>query len=81
MSKHVDNYHKARGIYKGEFIPCEVCGAIAVDIHHVLFKSQGGTDDIENLVALCRYDHDVAHGKIHGVQLTKEALFDIRIER
>jgi 5-methylcytosine-specific restriction endonuclease McrA len=30
----------------------------AVDLHHIVFKSRGGTDDVENLIPLCRICHD-----------------------
>ena len=43
-----------------EFIPCEVCGKTAVDIHHIEARGIGGSkeaDAIENLMALCREDH------------------------
>ena len=42
------------------FIPCEVCGKKAIDIHHVEARGLGGSkeaDAIENLMALCREDH------------------------
>ena len=42
------------------FIPCEVCGKTAVDIHHIECRGIGGSkasDNIENLMALCREDH------------------------
>jgi 5-methylcytosine-specific restriction endonuclease McrA len=64
MKRHVKNYLKAHGYGEQDIIPCEKCGAVAVDIHHKKFKSQGGTDDVENLIALCRKCHDRAHGKI-----------------
>jgi len=44
-----------------DFIPCEICGAKAVDIHHIKSRGMGGTkkkDVIENLMALCRTHHD-----------------------
>jgi 5-methylcytosine-specific restriction endonuclease McrA len=44
-----------------DFIPCEKCHGKAVDIHHIKFKSQGGKDEIDNLIALCRGCHDLAH--------------------
>ena len=44
-----------------DVILCERCSNIAVDIHHLTFKSQGGKDEISNLMALCRCCHDKAH--------------------
>ena len=44
-----------------DFIPCEVCGDKAVDIHHIEARGMGGTkepDKIEDLMALCRKDHE-----------------------
>jgi len=40
---------------------CQMCGKVAVDLHHILFKSLGGADIDENLIALCREHHDLAH--------------------
>jgi len=43
-----------------DFIPCEVCGAKSIDIHHVEARSMGGSknkDFIENLMAVCRSCH------------------------
>ena len=42
------------------FIPCEVCGRRAVDIHHITARGMGGgrgKDEIGNLMALCREHH------------------------
>jgi 5-methylcytosine-specific restriction endonuclease McrA len=46
-----------------DFIPCECCQSKAVDVHHIVFKSQGGKDEIKNLMALCRKCHDKAHNE------------------
>ena len=46
-----------------EYIPCEHCSSPAVDIHHILFKSHGGKDEIMNLIALCRDCHNRAHNE------------------
>jgi len=51
---------KHYGYADGEYIPC-VCGKNATDIHHIVFKSQGGSDNISNLVALCRECHVKVH--------------------
>ena len=41
-------------------IRCE--SAEAVEIHHITFKSQGGSDVPQNLAPLCRDCHNRAHG-------------------
>lgn len=46
-----------------DFIPCEVCGKRAVDIHHIDARGmggdpQGGKDVIGNLMGLCRRCHN-----------------------
>tara|TARA_R110000751_G_scaffold31372_1_gene80003 strand:- start:78 stop:332 length:255 start_codon:yes stop_codon:yes gene_type:complete len=41
---------------------CQACKGMAVDVHHIIFKSQGGGDTIENLISLCRECHLGAHG-------------------
>ena len=60
--KHVLNYYKAFGYDESSFVPCEVCGSRANDIHHVIPRSLGGEDTVDNLVSLCRFHHDAAHG-------------------
>ena len=48
------------GYDENSFIPCEVCGLKAVDIHHLDARGMGGSktkDTIENLQALCRECH------------------------
>ena len=85
MKQHVKSYHKALRIYPGDVILCENCGRHTVDIHHILFKSQGGSDEPENLIALCTGDnescHDQAHGKIKGKSLSRADLFSIVFKR
>jgi len=54
-------YLKHFGYGEQDFVPCEICNSPAVEVHHILFKSHGGRDDIENLIALCRDCHNHAH--------------------
>jgi len=61
MKKHVKNYMKANNLGEQDIILCEQCGNVAVDIHHKKYKSQGGTDDVDNLIALCRKCHEAIH--------------------
>ena len=42
-----------------DFIKCELCGLEAIDIHHIDGRGKG-KDVIENLMGLCREDHDEA---------------------
>ena len=63
MKKHVKVYMEHYGYVCQEEIMCEVCGRPAVDIHHKIERSVCDKygierDCIENLIALCRDDHD-----------------------
>jgi 5-methylcytosine-specific restriction endonuclease McrA len=60
MKKHTSIYLKHFGYDTSSWIACEVCGAQAVDIHHIEARSMGGSktkDTIENLMAVCRACH------------------------
>ena len=65
---------------ESDFIPCEICGKRAVDIHHIYNKGMGGSktkDYIANLIALCRDCHTDAHNE----KITKEYLKAIHAEK
>jgi len=76
LKKHTKIYLAACGYSTCDIIVCEICGTVAVDIHHIDPRGIGGSkhkDNIENLIALCRDCHDNAEaGKI-----TREELFEI----
>jgi 5-methylcytosine-specific restriction endonuclease McrA len=60
VKKHIVVYLDHFDYDTDDFIPCEVCGAKAVDIHHIKARGMGGSntkDVIENLQALCRKCH------------------------
>lgn len=60
MKKHTKIYLKHFDYGVDDFIPCEVCGSRAVDIHHIDCRGMGGgkdKDTIENLMAVCRNCH------------------------
>ena len=77
MKKHVKIYMKHFGYGEQDVIMDELGDGVAADIHHILFKSQGGKDEIGNLIALSRQNHDFAHGKIIGCNISKEYLFRV----
>ena len=61
MKKHTKIYLKYFNYDDSDFIPCELCGKQAVDIHHISSRGMGGSklkDYIENLMAVCRNCHN-----------------------
>jgi 5-methylcytosine-specific restriction endonuclease McrA len=56
-------YFKYYGYGEQDFIACELCGLRASDLHHIKYKSRGGKNNIENLIALCRNCHTLAHSE------------------
>lgn len=75
MKKHVRIYMSHMGYGQEDFIPCEVCGARAVDIHHIECRGMGGSsekDHIENLMALCRHCHELYGDKKHYIFFLKQ---------
>ena len=79
MQRHIRNYLSSIGADESTRIRCEVCNAVAVDIHHIIPRSKFGSkrkeeqDAPDNLIALCRICHENAHKNL----LTKDELFAI----
>lgn len=42
---------------------CQICGKkhTRLEVHHIIFRSQGGTDDENNLITLCEDCHNYVH--------------------
>lgn len=60
MKPYTKLYMKSCGYDIGDFIPCELSGQPAVDIHHIDSRGMGGSknkDRIENLMAVTRENH------------------------
>jgi len=68
---YIKNYMKHHDIGETDIVFCKVCGAVSVDLHHIKYKSQGGKDNVENLIPLCRRCHNLAHSRA----LTPEELY------
>lgn len=73
MKNHTKIYMKYFDYVQDDVILCEHCKKVAVDIHHIYNKGMGGSknkDYIENLIALCRKCHTMAHNE----EISKEEL-------
>ena len=83
MKKHTKVYMQYFGYGIEDFIPCELCGARAVDIHHISSRGMGGTqkeETINNLMALCRPCH-LEYGDIkHHIEYLN-GLHNVKIEQ
>lgn len=73
MLEHVKNYLNHFGYTKADIIFCEICGAVSTDIHHIKYRSQGGSNKIDNLAALCRGCHELVHAGIIDQEEVQEA--------
>ncbi len=53
---------------------CQGCGCSGpMQIHHIHYRSQGGTDQIENLITLCPKCHNKVHkGQMESPRATKD---------
>lgn len=60
MKNYTKTYLKHFGYGADSFIPCEICGTRAVDIHHIKARSVARelVNDITNLMAICRKHHE-----------------------
>jgi predicted restriction endonuclease len=82
MKQHTKNYLEYFDLGKEDFIYCEMNWILnrvsvrAVDLHHIKYKSQGGGDEVDNIIALSREYHIQAHEE----QLDKKYLSDIHNE-
>lgn len=70
------NHTKIYIQYFGDgWLPCEVCGRTAVDVHHIEARGMGGgrgKDEIDNLMGLCRECHIEYGDKKQWKQFLKE---------
>jgi hypothetical protein len=82
MQKHTKIYFEGSGLDPHGFVPCEICEAQAVDIHHINCKGMGGDptgskDVFSNLMALCRSCHD-EHGDISDLKDHLQKIHNLR---
>jgi predicted restriction endonuclease len=59
-----------------QHLPCEICGwkEATRDIHHILPVSEGGTNELSNLIVLCPNHHRMIHRGLISEQCVQDAL-------
>ena len=59
MKKYTKVYMNHFNFDVGDFIPCELCGTKATEIHHIEARSlrKDLLNDVTNLMAVCRNCH------------------------
>ncbi len=83
MKKHTKIYFEYFGYDVSDFIPCEVCGAKAIDINHIDARGMGGSkekDSIDNLMAMCRKCH-IEYGDIKEKKQWLKDLHQLNLSR
>ena len=70
MANKVYRLVRERDLYR-----CRACGkAELLEVHHIVYRSQGGEDTMENLITLCKHHHMAAHSS----EISREELFQLR---
>jgi predicted restriction endonuclease len=66
MKAHIKNYLKHFDLGETDTWYCEACMREfpinnGLQIHHIIYRSHGGSDDIKNLICLCVKHHTMCH--------------------
>lgn len=64
LSAHISNQTR-KAVYRRDGYRCALCDDTrGLQVHHVVRRSQGGTDYAHNLITLCWKCHAAAHGTV-----------------
>ena len=87
MPVHKTIYMRDMGCGEDDVLVCDCekgfnpdCEYIARDVHHVDFKSEGGKDELKNLVAVSGNCHTKSHGKKGGNKHKFKAMWKRQIK-
>jgi len=72
MKHHTKVFMDHWGYGEQDVILSELSGGRASDLHHLVFRSHGGEDTIENLMPLTREEHTRAHADPAYNEMLKE---------
>lgn len=68
-------------VWKRDRGVCQLCGRFTVvpEFHHAVFRSQGGGDEVDNVLILCHECHHVIHhGPRHSAEYRQRAVERMR---
>ena len=70
-------------IYKRDNFTCQDCGRVwkegdTFNIHHILPRSKGGGDELDNLILLCKPCHMRRHTKEYSQLVYEDSLRDMK---
>ncbi len=72
-------------LYFHEHPNCEVCGKPAFNVHEIIYRSEGGKCEENNMISLCSLGHKKSHFLVkpylHKYELWKAKGLDIEIMR
>ncbi len=75
MIRHKKIYKEFFKYAEQDFVPCEICGNQAVDVHHIEARGMGGSktkDHIVNLMGVCRPCHNKCGANVEFNQKAQE---------
>lgn len=52
---------------------CQRCGQRGNIAHHIIEYRDGGADELDNLLTLCRSCHAIIHHQVRGISISKSA--------
>ena len=63
-----------RQAYARDGYRCALCDSTqTIQIHHVIYRSRGGSNNLHNLITLCSWCHSLAHGyPLSETDITRE---------
>lgn len=81
MTANIDN-KKRKAVYIRDGYRCALCDSTQyIQIHHVIPRGQGGSDNVQNLITLCSYCHSHAHGApLYDTDVTAEEMNQFCVE-
>lgn len=60
-------------VWERDGFTCQHCGQFTQNSpHHIVYRSQGGSDTLDNLIILCGPNEIDCHRKVHDHKITLE---------